>query len=106
MSVVKVYQPSTRLFSAADSSDLNVWVSQNLAEGAKNLVIDFQNVMFMDSQGLGALMSASKAVQRAGGEFALCSVQEQAHMLLDLAGMNTVFKIYDSPEEFMAQLIA
>lgn len=104
MSVVRVYQPSTRLFSAADSSDLAAWISKNLAEGAKNLVVDFQHVMFMDSQGLGALMSASKAVKRAGGEFALCSMQEQAQMLLDLAGMNSVFKVYDSPEEFKSQL--
>lgn len=104
MVAVRVYQPSTRLFSAADSPDLDAWIEQSLAEGAKHLIIDFQHVMFMDSQGVGALMKAFKTVKRAGGEFAICSMREQTQMLLDLAGVNSVFSVYDSPDEFKLHL--
>lgn len=104
MVAVRVYQPSTRLFSAADSPDLDAWIEQSLAEGAKHLIIDFQHVMFMDSQGVGALMKAFKTVKRAGGEFAICSMREQTQMLLDLAGVNSVFNVYDSPDEFKLHL--
>jgi len=96
----EVYQPITRLLSAADTEALESWTTRMLYQGARTIAIDLSNVMFMDSQGLGILLSAQKRVQQAGGIFALCGVQEQAQMVLDLTNTNTLFTIYESVDAF------
>ncbi|MGF1514558.1 MAG: STAS domain-containing protein [Elainellaceae cyanobacterium] len=97
---MQVYQPLTRLLSAADTDALETWMERNLNQGARTIAIDLKNVMFMDSSGLGMLLSAQKRVQRVGGVFALCGVQEQTQMVLNLTNTEKLFTIYDSVEAF------
>jgi len=74
---------------------------QKLLEGKpKVIVIDFKNVSFMDSSGLGALVLSLKTVRAAGAKLFLCSVNEQVMMLLQLTDMDKILKIYESREEF------
>lgn len=97
---MEVYQPLTRLLSAADTEPLESWITRTLYNGVRAIAIDLSNVMFMDSQGLGILLSAQKRVQKAGGVFALCGVQEQARMVLDMTNTSTIFTVYQSVEAF------
>ena len=62
-------------------------------------MIDFKNVSFMDSSGLGALVLSLKTVRAAGAKLFLCSVNEQVMMLLQLTDMDKILKIYESREE-------
>ena len=97
---MEIYQPLTRLLSAADTEPLESWITRTLYKGGRAIAVDLTNVMFMDSQGLGILLSAQKRVQQAGGVFALCGVQEQAQMVLDMTNTNTLFTTYDSVDAF------
>jgi anti-anti-sigma factor len=47
------------------------------------VLIDFQDVTFMDSSGLGALVLALKTVRAAGGKLFICSVNEQIKCYLN-----------------------
>ncbi len=100
MTRMKVYQPLTHLLSAADAEALESWTARNLHQGVRTIAIDLKNVMFMDSRGLGLLLSMQKRVQQAGGIFALCGVQEQTQMVLDLTNTDKLFTIHDSVETF------
>lgn len=93
------FQP-TRILSVASSASLLNWVNQRIEAGNRILIIDFCQVMFMDSTGLGTLVTALKIVQRAEGRLILYSLWGQARMMLDMAGMESVFEIYDGPVEF------
>ncbi|MGF1498331.1 MAG: STAS domain-containing protein [Elainellaceae cyanobacterium] len=106
MVTVRVYRPVTRLFSAADAAELNAWITESLRQGITALLIDLGNVLFMDSRGLGVLLTAQKSVKKRGGEFALCALQEQARMVLELTNTNQIFQIYDTPEAFRASIPA
>lgn len=95
----KVFYP-TRILSKLTAGDMLDWIDDNLRAGEKALLINLQNVLFMDSSGLGSLVTALKRVRAAGGRMGLCCLSGQARMLFDHAGMNRMFEIYETPEEF------
>lgn len=68
------------------------------------ILLDLQNVTFMDSAGLGALVSILKTVRFSGAEFFLCSLSEQVKIIFELTKMERIFKIYGNREEFEQSL--
>jgi anti-anti-sigma factor len=98
-SSVKIIQPSGILDGVAVNS-LRHEIS-NFVEGGTNIVlVDFQDVTFMNSSGLGALVSTLRVVRSAGAELFLCSLSEQVKMIFELTKMDRVFKIFNSRNEF------
>ncbi|MEA5578367.1 sugar transferase [Anabaena sp. UHCC 0451] len=72
---------------------------QNLIEAdshPQQVVLDFQNTIFMDSSGLGALVSNFKYAQEHGIAFGLRNVTPQVMAVLNLTGLDQVFSI-ESP---------
>ncbi len=59
----------------------------------KKIIIDFQQTIFMDSSGLGALVSNLKTAQEKGIEFILRDVTPQVMAVLNLTGLEKVFYI-------------
>lgn len=101
---LKVVQPSG-LLDSTSASQFREEINGYVANNAKIIIIDFQDVTFMDSSGLGALVMSLKAVRTAGGEIFLCSVNEQIRMLFELTNMDRVFKIFANLEELEKHLL-
>ncbi len=99
MEHVKIFQPTGTL-DGTKASQLRREISDAVAEGAKTVLIDLQGLTFMDSSGLGALVSALKTVRLSGGKLCICSVNNQVGMLFELTSMNRVFEIYANQAEF------
>jgi len=100
---IKIVKPVGKLDVSASTEfrrEVNAIVTANCP---KFLVIDLELVTFMDSSGLGALVSALKAVRGGDGELALCSITDQVRMLFDLTSMGSIFKIYSSVGDFKQQ---
>lgn len=97
---------SGRILSSTTSGDLLEEISRSLRDGQKTILINLQNTLFMDSTGLSALVTAYKRVRDVRGRFALCSLNEQARMLIEQTGMEKFFEVYASPEEFSATIAA
>lgn len=66
--------------------------------GYKSIVLDLSHVDFMDSRGLGAIVSSFKLLNNQGS-FALCGVHGAVTSLLNLTRMDKIFPIYSSLEE-------
>lgn len=98
-SIVKVIKPSG-ILDGTKAPNFRQEVSNCVKEGADIILINFQEVTFMDSSGLGALVLALKTVRAAGGKLFLCSINEQIRMLFELTSMDRVFEIYPNQEEF------
>lgn len=73
------------------------------AETAPIVLVDFSQVSFMDSSGLGALVLARKEVQKAGSQLYLCSLNHQIQMLFELTSMDQLFNIFSDQETFLRQ---
>jgi anti-anti-sigma factor len=63
------------------------------------IVVDFKNVTFMDSSGLGALVQSLKMTREVNVKLLLCSFNDQIKMLFELTGMDRVFEIFTGREE-------
>lgn len=98
-SIVKVVQPSG-ILDGVSVNQLRREVSDVLENGADIVLVDFQNVTFMNSSGLGALVSMLKVVRSAGAELFICSISEQINMLFQLTKMDRVFKTFANRDEF------
>lgn len=70
-----------------------------LADGARRFVIDLSRTGYIDSSGLGVLISLSKEVRAEGGELRLASLNEDLQTLFAMTGLDTFFRISDDAEE-------
>jgi anti-anti-sigma factor len=70
------------------------------------VLVDLVDTSFIDSSGLGALVSALKIVRAAGRRMALCSPNAQIKMVFELSGMDQAFALYETRSDFDASLVA
>lgn len=66
------------------------------------IVVDLAGLRFIDSAGLGLLVEAYKRNRSAGGSFALTAVPWSVRRVLQVTGLDTVFRSYESVEEALA----
>lgn len=97
--VVKAIQPSG-LLDGTKATQLRQEIDDILANGANIVLIDLHEVTFIDSSGLGALVSALKSVRAGGGKLFICSINAQVRMLFELTSMDRVFQIFANRDEF------
>lgn len=67
-----------------------------LEEGKKNIVIDLGSVKFMNSTGLGMLISGYTSVKNKGGALKLANATEKINSLLVITKLITIFENFDS----------
>jgi anti-sigma B factor antagonist len=71
----------------------------NLIErGRKQVVIDLEAVPFMDSSGLGELVSSYASLKRMGGSLTLANVNRKIVEMFDATGLTPVLPITDLPQ--------
>lgn len=107
MTQVKVVQLSGTL-DATQSQEFRENITE-IIEGessTKIVLVDFKNVTFMDSSGLGALVLAFKALRAADRKLVICSINEQVRILFELTGMDKVFEIFPNQDEFNKVVMA
>ncbi|MEM9449887.1 MAG: STAS domain-containing protein [Cyanobacteria bacterium P01_E01_bin.6] len=100
--MLNVFQPS-QFVTEVNAQEIRDWVRQSLASGARDLLIDFRDVQFINSSGLGALAIALKMVRENGCRLALCALNPQAQMTLEISGMYKAFEVYGDQDEFVAK---
>lgn len=82
--------------------ELKQKVLEALEQGERKLLVDFSNTGYIDSSGLGALVSLSKKIRESGGELKLAGLNEDLMTLFELTKLDTLFTIVRSPEEAIA----
>ena len=63
------------------------------------VVLDMSGVKFVDSSGLGALISCLRQINSRRGDLKLCSMSKTVRALFELMRMHRVFNIHDSRAE-------
>jgi anti-sigma B factor antagonist len=67
--------------------------------GARKFVIDFTRTGYIDSSGLGVLVSLSKKIREQGGDLRLAGLNEDLQTLFELTKLDTLFAITKTPED-------
>jgi anti-sigma B factor antagonist len=82
--------------------ELKQKVVEALDAGERKVLVDFTNTGYIDSSGLGALVSLSKKMRDAGGELRLAGLNEDLRTLFELTKLDTLFNIGDTTEQALA----
>ena len=83
----------------ANRNELKDQVLKALETAESKFVLDFSSTEYIDSSGLGVLVSVSKKIREAGGELRLAGLNEDLRMLFELTKLDTLFKICDKTDE-------
>jgi anti-sigma B factor antagonist len=63
------------------------------------LVLDLSRLRFVDSSGLGAMLSCLRQLSAKSGDLKLCGMSKQVRGLFELVRMHRIFDIYGTKEE-------
>jgi anti-sigma B factor antagonist len=83
---------------AGNVQDFKRDIAPVLAEN-RNLILDLSRLRFVDSSGLGAMLSCLRQLNAAGGDLKLCGMSKAVRAVFELVRMHRVFDIYDTREQ-------
>lgn len=72
-------------------------------ERPARLVINLQEVSYIDSSGIGTLVEVFRRVNGYRGELRLCGLNERVYSVFEITKLNHFFKIYPSEAEALAE---
>lgn len=87
---------------AHNSGELKDRLLRLLENGNTHLIVDLQEVRFIDSSGLGALLSGYKNANLHQGSLALCGLQPRVQSMFELTRLHRVFETYPNLEEALS----
>jgi anti-sigma B factor antagonist len=82
--------------------ELKQKVLDELESGERKFLIDFDRTGYIDSSGLGVLVSLSKKIREQGGELRLANLNEDLRTLFELTKLDTLFQIANSRDEALS----
>lgn len=92
---VTVVDMSGRITLGEGSVILRETVKDLLAKGQKKILLNLGDVSYIDSSGIGELVSAFTSVRNQGGQLKLLKLTKKVHDLLQITKLYTVFDIKD-----------
>ncbi len=103
-SEIQILEPAG-ILNANEGNELRRKINDVVEKGAKTVLIDMKNVDFIDSSGLGALVSAMQDIKKAEKKLFICSINAQVKMLFELTKIERVLNILSDKEEFERQVM-
>jgi anti-sigma B factor antagonist len=92
---VTVVDMSGRITLGEGSVVLRDTIRDLVGKGQRKILLNLGDVTYIDSSGIGELVSAFTAVRREGGELKLLNLTKKVHDLLQITKLYTVFDIKD-----------
>lgn len=95
--VVQVHEALSAATVDLFRNELTDW--QDREPAVRDFVVDLSAVDFMDSAGLGALISALKRITEEGGDMKIAGLQKKPRMVFEITRAHKVFEIYNGVED-------
>jgi anti-sigma B factor antagonist len=84
---------------ANNSEELKVELRRFFENGTKDLILDLKEVLFIDSSGLGVLVSGYKNASILHGTLKLSNLQSQVKSMFELTRLHRVFDIFTTVDD-------
>jgi anti-sigma B factor antagonist len=98
-SAVTVVDISGRIELGGESAALREMVSDLLSKGHTQILLNLGDVHYIDSSGLGALVSAFTTVRKQGGQLKLLNLTNKVRELMQITKLYAVFDITNNEAE-------
>jgi len=92
---VIVVDVSGRITLGEGCTQLRELVREQLGKGNKHVLLNLADVTYIDSSGIGELVSAFTTVSNQGGQLKLLNLTKKVHDLLQITKLYTVFDVHD-----------
>ena len=96
---VTVLQCNGRVVFGEESTALRDKVKELLAEGNKKIVLNLGGVSYIDSGGLGVLVSLFTSAKASGGDIKLANLTQRVGDLLQITKLLTVFEVHEGEQK-------
>jgi anti-sigma B factor antagonist len=99
---VTILDLSGRITLGEGSVQLRDAIRDLLSKGQKHILLNLADVNYIDSSGIGELVSAYTTVRNQGGELKLLNLTKKVHDLLQITKLYTVFDVKDDEASAIA----
>ncbi len=96
---VILLQLNGKIMGGPDATAINEKLHEMVEAGKINIVADLAGVNWMNSSGLGILISGLTTIRNAGGDLRLAAVTDRIRSLLMITKLLTVFETFKTTEE-------
>lgn len=69
-----------------------------------NLILDMEEVTFIDSSGLGVILGRYRRIREQGGKMAITAVKPHVFRILELAGIIRIVNLYENTEQALKEV--
>jgi anti-sigma B factor antagonist len=92
---VTIVDVSGRITLGEGCTQLRELIREQLAKGNKNVLLNLGDVSYIDSSGIGELVSSYTAVSNQGGNLKLLNLTKKVQDLLQITKLYTIFDVHD-----------
>ena len=99
---VMVLELSGKIMGGPDHEKFKAEIHGILDEGFRKVVLDFSGVPWINSTGLGILISGFHSIKAAEGSMKICSVKERVLSIFYISQLENIFEVFPTREEALA----
>ncbi len=99
-----VLELSGKIMGGSDFELFKNEIDALIADGHKDVVLDFGGVPWINSTGLGILITGHMSLKNAGGTLRICNVRERVLSIFYISQLEKVFQVFPTCEEALASL--
>ncbi|MFO7652349.1 MAG: STAS domain-containing protein [Candidatus Krumholzibacteriia bacterium] len=99
---IMVLHLSGKIMGGPDHERFHAEVKSLVAEGYVDILLNMSKVNWINSTGLGILVTAYHTVKKNDGRLKICSVSERIDNILNVTQLKLVFETHESCEEALA----
>ncbi len=101
---IMVLNLSGKIMGGDDHELFHSQVKTLISEGYVDVVLNMSKVNWINSTGLGVLVSGFHTVKKNGGQMKICCVSDRIDNILNVTQLKLVFETFDSEEKALAAL--
>jgi len=98
LETVLIFRPSCEIMMS-NVRNIRELISQAISGGASRILIDMRSVPYVDSSGLGLILSVALGLRETGGDLKLFGVGEQTRKILRLHHLDSKIAYYETEAE-------
>lgn len=99
---IGIFELQGKLMGESDDLKIINKIEEYAEDGIINIILDFSNVQWTNSRGVGICMSARDTLQSKGGDLRIAGMCEKVLSIFKLTHIDTIIKSYNTLEEATA----
>ena len=99
---VTILEPKGRLVLDDGNDQLRENIERLAGDGRVNVIVNLKDVTYIDSCGVGLLISKYVSLRRKGGDLKLLHLTRRSHHLMEISKLLDVFETFEAEEHALA----